>query len=405
VGPPSWLANSTELAVVAARSTTVVQVVDRTGKYRHDVPGTTNARQVAVAPDGGRIAWTRYEGDDVEPGTGSTPRYSLRVSSLSGGSGNALLETGYTNDPAWSRDGETVYYTHGERQTSGTIANRDVYSVRATGGTPIRLTDTPTVDEDNTTVSDIGTAPTAPYVPRPLADFSGDGHPELAVFRPGDGTWHIRGVATVVYGRPGDIPVAADYTGDRKAEIAVFRPATGTWLIRGRPSVQYGARGDIPVPADYNGDGRTDIAVFRPSTGTWYVRGVGVYVFGGQGVVPVPADYNGDHRADVAVYRPYDGHWLVRNGASSLMYPRLVPVPGDYFGNGRAAPAGFDGKSWEVAHVMYATVVPSGNDVPVWGPFDTKAGVEPGVFNPTLGLWRILGRTTVTFGTSGDIPV
>jgi hypothetical protein len=417
LGPPSWLPNNHELAVVAATNPTTVQVVEKTGKYRYDVPGTTNARQVEVSPEGGRIAWTRYEGDDVEPGTGNTPRYSLRVSSLSGGTGRVLSDTGYTNDPAWSTDGETVCYTHGERQSSGTIASRDVFSVGAGGGTPVRLTDTPTVDEDNVTVVDAVTPHPVPFVPRALADFSGDGHPEIAVFRPGDGTWHIRGGATVVYGRAGDIPVAADYTGDRKAEIAVFRPATGTWLIRGLPAVQYGARGDVPVPADYNGDGRADIAVFRPATGTWYIRGVGVFKLGDRRMVPVPADYDGDHKADVAAYlsstvAPCNGCsttglWYIRNHTTLRSNPGLAPAPGDYRGSGHAEPAGFDGKSWYVRtfYGAYATVTPTGNDLPVWGPFDSAPGVEIGLFSPTPGFWRVEGRSTVTFGTAGDIPV
>ena len=100
---------------------------------------------------------------------------------------------------------------------------------------------------------------------------------ELAVFRPSNGTWYIKGVGATQYGTNGDIPVPADYNGDGKAELAVFRPSNGTWYIKGGGATQYGTNGDIPVPADYNGDGNIELAVFRPSNGTWYIKGVGAF--------------------------------------------------------------------------------------------------------------------------------
>ncbi|MCA1691585.1 MAG: aryl-sulfate sulfotransferase [Actinobacteria bacterium] len=103
-----------------------------------------------------------------------------------------------------------------------------------------------------------------------------------------------------------------DYDGDVKTDLAVFRPGSGTWFVAqsGGGSIvgPFGVNGDVPVPADYDGDGKTDLAVFRPDSGTWFVAQSGggsiVGPFGVNGDVPVPADYDGDGKTDLAVFRP-----------------------------------------------------------------------------------------------------
>ncbi|MEO6393593.1 MAG: FG-GAP-like repeat-containing protein, partial [Pyrinomonadaceae bacterium] len=73
-------------------------------------------------------------------------------------------------------------------------------------------------------------------VNRTVGDFDGDGHTDLSVFRPSDGTWYLM--------------------------------QSGTNTFRAQP---FGANGDKIVPGDYDGDGRTDYAVFRQaaSAGVW----------------------------------------------------------------------------------------------------------------------------------------
>lgn len=396
----SWLSNGNELLVVSATSPPTIQVVAYDNAYRIAIPGTANARQVALSPDESRITWTRYEGDDL-PELGGGPRWSLRVSPLSGGAGVVLQGSGYSNDPSWSEDSATVYYTYSPPGSGP----RDVWSAKAVGGGHVRHTDTPDVDEDNVTVRDLVTPVPSPAAARPMADFTGDGKAEIAVWRPGTGAWRIRGLPTVYWGRLGDIPVAADYNGDRKADRAVFRPSTGTWHVYGKPAVKYGRAGDVPVPADYNGDGKAELAVFRPSTGQWYVYGRAPVVFGKHGDVPVPSDFNGDRKADIAIYRPTSGTWAFRGRGVTDWYEG-TPVPADYLGRGSAQVAIFRGTDWLVGPVIgFATVPRSYHDVPAYGNFNGDRRAEPGVYNPTLGTWRVMGQSTVVWGVPGDIPV
>ncbi|MDB6024522.1 MAG: hypothetical protein JWM68_745, partial [Verrucomicrobiales bacterium] len=74
-----------------------------------------------------------------------------------------------------------------------------------------------------------------------------------------------------------DIPLMADFSGDGKDDYAIFTPSTGQWSVRfGDGSIHsfsLGQSGDIPMIGKYNiDDSGTDAAVFRPSTGMWYVR-------------------------------------------------------------------------------------------------------------------------------------
>jgi hypothetical protein len=154
-------------------------------------------------------------------------------------------------------------------------------------------------------------------VPVP-GNYGSDGSTEIAVWRPSDGTWYIRGLGNVPWGVGGDIPVPADYNGDGFTEIAVFRPSSGTWFIKDLTTVAWGTSGDIPVPADYDGDGKAEIAVFRPSNGTWYILQVSgetitVVQWGTNGDIPIPSDFDGDGAADITVFRPSDGGWYMRH--------------------------------------------------------------------------------------------
>jgi hypothetical protein len=94
------------------------------------------------------------------------------------------------------------------------------------------------------------------------------------------------------------MPVPADYDGDDHDDVAVFRPSEGNWYFHFSRNASYGgihwgANGDIPVPGDYDGDNRNDVAVYRD--GIWYVNASANAIvpmqFGLPGDIPIPKKY------------------------------------------------------------------------------------------------------------------
>jgi hypothetical protein len=57
----------------------------------------------------------------------------------------------------------------------------------------------------------------------------------MVLFRPSNGTWYLRYTGTgqasgFPWGSALDIPAPGDFDGDGRTDIAVFRPGDGTWL-------------------------------------------------------------------------------------------------------------------------------------------------------------------------------
>ena len=162
-------------------------------------------------------------------------------------------------------------------------------------------------------------------------DYDCDGKSDVAVFRPDNGLWAVRGLGRTYFGKAGDIPVSGDYTGAGYADVAIFRPCSGMWAVKDLTRFYYGSAEDIPVPGDYEGDGITVAAVYGSESGRWSVRGITRLYYGAPGDRPVPGDYDRDSYPEIAIFRPAIGLWAIR-GVTRAYYGSAgdAPVPGIY---------------------------------------------------------------------------
>jgi glucose/arabinose dehydrogenase len=270
---------------------------------------------------------------------------------------------------------------------------------------------------------------------RASSDFDGNSATDLALFRPSNGTWYIRGglsgaTSSLQFGQTGDIPAAEDYDGDKFTDLAVFRPSNATWYYLTTmnstfQAIPFGSSSDTPVAADYDGDGKADLATFNPTSGIWSIRrssngSLFSYPWGVNGDVPVPGDYDGDQKDDIAVWRPTNGNWYVTfngGGISIQTYGVTgdVPAPGDFDGDGRndrvvfrpstgqwflrLSGGGFQVTSWG-----------ANGDIPVAGDYDGDGRTDIAVWRPSNGVWYVVGSTLglmqfSPWGVPGDLPV
>jgi len=100
------------------------------------------------------------------------------------------------------------------------------------------------------------------------------------------------------FGIDTDDPVPADYDGDSHDDIAVFRPSDGNWYFHFSGNglyggIHWGTAGDVPVPGDYDADNIYDVAVYRD--GIWYINGstesISPFPFGLASDIPIPKKY------------------------------------------------------------------------------------------------------------------
>ena len=244
----------------------------------------------------------------------------------------------------------------------------------------------------------LGTAP---------GDYDGDGTSDLAIFRPSNALWKVRGITSAYFGTSLDEPVPRDYDGDGAWDLAYFRSTNGFWKVRGFTSLYFGTSTDAPVPGDYDGDGSAEAAYFRDTNGFWKVRGFTGLYFGTSVDVPIPGDFTGDGAADFAYHRSSNGLWKVRS-ATAVYFGTSVdtPVPADYDGDGSADLAYFRGTNglWKVRGLTSAYFGTS-DDEPIPGDYDGDSTADFGYRRPAGILWKAKGITRVYFGLSDDSQV
>ncbi|MEX2336837.1 MAG: metallophosphoesterase [Fulvivirga sp.] len=181
--------------------------------------------------------------------------------------------------------------------------------------------------------------PSSSNIPVP-GDYDANGKTDIAVYRPVEGDWAVKGMGYTAFSVSGGIPVPGDYDGNGTTDFALFEPNAGVWHVKleylsTAITQQHGKVGDIPVPGDYDGDGKVDYAVFSPSTAEWSIYNISTGVFGKPGDVPVPGDYDGDGIIERAVYSPDDNTWYVEGRDPVVIGEKGdIPVPGNFNGNG-----------------------------------------------------------------------
>jgi hypothetical protein len=217
-----------------------------------------------------------------------------------------------------------------------------------------------------------------------VADFNGDGIPDLAVLLQspdsaastvmvflgnGDGTFTTVETSPMT-GNGADAIAAADFNQDGIPDLAITNYQSGTLTIllgngdgtfTAAASPSAGTRPSGITIADFNGDGIPDLAVLDDGFGTETPESITVFLGNGDGTftlkssttvseagVPVVADFNGDSIPDMAIPNYSGGSpviVLLGNGdgtftaapipAATGPYPNAIAV-GDFNGDGIA---------------------------------------------------------------------
>jgi hypothetical protein len=201
----------------------------------------------------------------------------------------------------------------------------------------------------------------------PIAgDWDGDGVATPGLYRQSDGFFYSRnsnstGIADAecFAGNPEDVPVVGDWDGDGDDNLGIYRPSeqkfylftitcTGSPMGAAQIELLFGNPGDKPVAGDWDGDGIDEPGLHRESTGFFYWRNTldtgiasGEIFFGDPADRFASGDWGSVDNIDTpAVFRPsnltfYFRHTLTQGIADSQFTWNTagsgwLPVSGDF---------------------------------------------------------------------------
>ncbi|MGH8952722.1 MAG: hypothetical protein ACRDX9_15045 [Acidimicrobiia bacterium] len=193
----------------------------------------------------------------------------------------------------------------------------------------------------------------------PIAgDWDGDGDATPGLYRQSDGFFYSRnsnstGIADAecFAGNPEDVPVVGDWDRDGDDNLGIYRPSEQRFYLytstcvgapMGAAQIQllFGNPGDKPVAGDWDGDGIDEVGLHRESTGFFYWRNTldtgiasGEIFFGDPNDRIISGDWGLVDGSDTpAIFRPsnitfYFRHTLTQGVADSeFPFPGAVPA-------------------------------------------------------------------------------
>lgn len=149
-----------------------------------------------------------------------------------------------------------------------------------------------------------------------VPDAAAFGSPGQSLFRLSNSTSSSDPDLSIVFGVPGDIPLAGDWDGNGTDTIGVYRPSNSTFYLRNSNSagaadlvIPFSTAGDSPLAGDWNGDGVDTIGIHNSANGTFYLRNTNTsgspdvtVAFGGAGNKPVVGDWDGNGATTLGVF-------------------------------------------------------------------------------------------------------
>lgn len=145
-------------------------------------------------------------------------------------------------------------------------------------------------------------------------------------FDPNTGLWTLLTTSnttfTVMFGRPGCLPVVGDWHGTGNMGIGYYDPAEGSWhLDTNLDGIQEGhfiftgmRPSDVPIAGDWDGNGTYTPGFYRSADSSWHLRNSNtsggeecpVFKFGCSDGQPLVGDWDGDGSTSIGVLQAKD---------------------------------------------------------------------------------------------------